>query len=158
MLNLSSWRDLATHCCRCAAILALALAVLPSLAARPQPIFSNSDGVAVNGFDVVAYFNEGAIRGLPAFEVEYRGAKWYFESKKNMAKFLFKPDKYVPVYGGYCAYGVSQGYLVKTDPDAWTVYQGKLYLNFDVITRSHWLKDRNQYIAKADKNWPRLIN
>ena len=65
--------------------------------------------------------------------------------------------RYLPAYGGYCAYGVAQGYLVKIDPEAWTIFDGRLYLNYDRSISETWRKDVPGYVHKADGNWPRLI-
>lgn len=136
---------------------ALWLACGSAVAAGGRDIYTDDSGVAASGYDVVAYFDRGPVRGLPAFQAEYRGAVWYFANKGNQDMFRMSPAKFIPAYGGFCAYGVSRGYLVKTDPQAWSTHKGRLYLNFDVITRKHWLRDRENYIALADKNWPRLI-
>ena len=85
------------------------------------------------------------------------GAKWLFSSAEHRDAFAKEPEKYAPQYGGYCAYGVSQGYAVKIEPDAWTIVNGKLYLNYDRGVQKTWEKDLPGYIAKADKNWPGVL-
>ena len=125
--------------------------------AAPNTLYLDDDGVAANGYDVVAYFDGEAVRGLPDFSIEYRDALWYFETPENAAKFQRDPERYEPKYGGYCAYGVSQGYLVGTDPEAWSVVGDTLYLNYNATIRTRWLADQADYIAIADKHWPRLI-
>lgn len=134
----------------CVAVMALASAH------AEQKIFTNSDGVAVNGYDVVAYFDSEATRGIPGFEVEYQRATWYFETQANADKFQRDPEKYAPQFGGFCAYGVSQGYLVATDPYAWSIVKGKLYLNYNATIRTRWLSDLDQYLTIAQKHWARL--
>ncbi len=126
--------------------------------AAENPIMVDGDNVAANGYDVVAYFDGRVSRGIPAFSIEYRDATWYFESEESASTFQRDPERYEPLYGGYCAYGVSQGYLVATDPNAWSVVKGKLYLNYNAPTRNHWLSRRDEYIDLAEKHWPRLIN
>lgn len=64
------------------------------------------------------------------------------------------PEKYAPQYGGYCAFGLSNGYKAQTDPQAWTIDSGKLYLNYNLNVRQEWNKNRKERIEKADKNWP----
>ena len=123
----------------------------------PSQILVDKDGVAVNGYDVVAYFDGESVRGIPDFSIEYRGATWYFETPANAGQFQSNPGKYEPMYGGYCAYGVSQGYLVGTDPEAWSVVDGTLYLNYNGTIRNRWLANQANFIAIADKHWPRLI-
>ena len=138
-------------------VAAIVASVAVSSSAAPSAILVDEFGVAAKGHDVVAYFDNRVTRGVPDYEVEYRGAIWYFESAANATKFQRNPERYEPVYGGYCAYGVSQGYLVPTDPSAWSVVNGKLYLNYNATTRNRWLSDRENYILIADKHWPRLI-
>ena len=95
--------------------------------------------------------------GLPAFAVNYKGAEWYFVTASNAAKFRLSPDAYIPKYGGFCAYGVANGYLVKSDPLSWSIHQGKLYLNFNDILRVKWLTGRAEYLSLSEKYWPKLI-
>jgi YHS domain-containing protein len=115
-------------------------------------------GVAIKGYDPVAYFTKGApARGSKQFSLKHQGAEWRFASAENKALFVANPDKYVPAYGGYCAYGVAQGYLVKIEPDAWAIRNGKLYLNYDSGVQRTWAKKPVQYISKANQKWPGLI-
>ena len=113
------------------------------------------DGKAIRGYDPVAYFTAGKpIRGNDQFVFEWNNAKWYFASKQNLELFKTNPAKYAPQYGGYCAYGLSNGYKAPVDTDAWTIDNGKLYLNYNLDVREEWNKDRKERIQKADKNWP----
>lgn len=115
------------------------------------------DGIAINGYDAVAYFTNGKpVKGNETYSVEWKGAKWYFANKSNADLFKKSPEKFAPQYGGYCAYGCSRGYKAKTSPDAWTIADGKLYLNYDISVRAIWDKDRQNYIRKADRNWPKV--
>lgn len=116
-------------------------------------------GFAINGYDAVSYFaGQGPVKGNAQFAVDWKGAKWLFASQANATLFKNSPEKYAPQYGGYCAYGCSRGYKAKTSPDAWTLVNGKLYLNYDTDIRSRWDKDRANYIQKADANWPEVKN
>ncbi len=117
-----------------------------------------TEGVAIRGYDPVAYFTEGEPReGKPEFSTEYKGAKWQFASSENKALFESDPDKYEPAYGGFCAYGVAQNYLVKIEPDAWAIRNGRLYLNYDRNVQSQWAEKPDEYIQQADEKWPELI-
>jgi YHS domain-containing protein len=117
-----------------------------------------TDCVATMGYDPVPYFAEcGPRQGKPEFAAEHKGVKWHFASAENKARFEADPDKYTPAYGGYCAYGVSQGYLVKIEPDAWAIRDGKLYLNYDKSVQTQWAAKPAEYIAEADRQWPALI-
>lgn len=130
---------------------------LPALAATPE-IYA-SGGIAINGYDPVAYFTEAApVQGDAAHAVDYKGATWHFANAENKAAFEADPAAYAPQYGGYCAYAVSKGATAKTEPDAWTVHDGKLYLNYDISVRSIWQQDVPGNIAKADTNWPDVLN
>ena len=113
------------------------------------------DGKAIRGYDPVAYFTAGKpVKGDDQFVFEWNNAKWYFSSKQNLDLFKANPSKYAPQYGGYCAYGLSNGYKAPIAADAWTIDNGKLYLNYNLDVREEWNKDRKQRIEKADKNWP----
>jgi YHS domain-containing protein len=143
------------------AVLALVAAIPVTLVISPAnaapPIYVKR-GLAIRGYDPVAYFTQSApVRGEKDFSYEWNGAKWRFASAANRDLFAANPESYAPQYGGYCAYAVSQGYTAKTVPEAWTVYEGKLYLNFSLNVRSLWRQDIPGYIAKADANWPGVL-
>lgn len=127
--------------------------------AEKAPIFTSIvSGVAVGGYDPVAYFTEKKpVRGQASITLEHGGATWRFSSEKNREAFKSDPARYAPQYGGYCSYAVSQGYTAKGDPEAWSIVGDKLYLNYDKSVRAAWEKDIPGYIAKADKNWPGVL-
>lgn len=111
-------------------------------------------GVALHGYDAVAYFDrKAAVKGSPAHAATYRGVRYQFADAADKAKFEASPERYVPVYGGFCAYGVAQGFKVDIDPEAWSVVDNRLYLNVSKDIRAKWLKDTRRYIRKADGNW-----
>ncbi|MGK9230164.1 YHS domain-containing protein [Inquilinus limosus] len=142
-----------------AALVCIAPAIPAAWAEAPRPVntLGSTDSVAIRGYDPVAYFREGAPRqGKADFAVERDGATWWFASAENKALFESDPEKYLPAFGGFCAYGTSQGYLVKVEPEAWSIVDGRLYLNYDLGVREMWLKDTKGYIAKANSNWPGL--
>jgi len=138
---------------------AIATYFIPGANSAPQTINTlGTDGVAIRGYDPVAYFTEGAPRkGKAEFTVEHKGAKWQFASAEHKAMFEANPEKYTPAYGGFCAYGVAQDYLVKIEPDAWAIRDGKLYLNYDQNIQRRWSQKPDEYIATADKKWPGLV-
>jgi YHS domain-containing protein len=106
----------------------------------------------------VAYFTKNApVKGLDAHTYDYKGAKWKFSSDENLQLFKGNPDKYSPQYGGYCAYAVANDSLAKVDPDQFTILEGKLYLNYDASIQKDWLKDRANFIKKADAKFQALI-
>ena len=128
----------------------------PALAAKPS-VFATG-GIAINGYDPVAYFTESApVKGDMAHSSDWEGAKVLFASADNKAMFDADPEKFAPKYGGYCAYAVSKGATAPTDPNAWTVHEDRLYLNFSVDVRSIWKQDIPGNVAKADANWPGVL-
>jgi len=134
-------------------LLGLSLFISASLFGQQDEIYVK-DQAAINGYDVVAYFKEGKpVKGNNEFTVIYKGVNWLFSTKTNADLFNASPEKYEPQYGGYCAFGCSRGYKAKTSPDAWTIVDGKLYLNYNTDVRDTWNKDQQGYIKKADANW-----
>ena len=134
------------------------LAFLPLALAGKPPTFANGDG-AIRGYDPVAYFTLGQpTRGLDQFSTRWQGAVYKFASADNLAQFEADPAKYAPQYGGYCAYAVSQGYTASTDPDAWSIVDGKLYLNYSLGVRQRWERDIPGHISAANNNWPEVLN
>ena len=113
---------------------------------------------AILGFDTVAYFTLGkAVPGRDPFTHEWMGAKWKFASQAHLDLFKAEPARYAPQYGGYCAFGVSRGYLVKIEPERFRVIDGRLYLNFDAATQAEWLKDPAGHIRRADAQFEQLL-
>lgn len=122
-----------------------------------KPAVYSKDGFAIRGYDAVSYFTEGkAVKGDEKISLKWNDATWLFSSEKNRDAFKANPDKYAPQYGGYCAYGLSRGYKAPTEADAFSVVDGKLYLNYNLDVRKEWSKDQKGYIEKADKNWPEV--
>lgn len=134
-----------------------AMAAGRAIAAEP-PVYATG-GVAINGYDPVAYFTaEKPVEGSPEFTSDWDGATLRFASAENKAMFDGDPEKYAPKYGGYCAYAVSKGYIATTDPDAWTVHEGRLYLNYSKSVRALWAARRQHHIEQADMNWPDVLS
>ena len=143
-------------------VLALAASLAFSMAASAaDPVFVGAaDGggrAAIRGYDPVAYHLEHKpVLGKPEFKAEWNGAEWRFVSAANRDAFKLDPARYAPAFGGYCAFGASRGYKVSTDPDAFTIEGGKLYLNYSIPVQNTWNKDRPGYIEKATVNWKTL--
>jgi YHS domain-containing protein len=138
-------------------VLAFALLALGALPAAADPPVYQVNGVALGGTDPVAYATEGRpVEGDAAYSASYDGATWHFASAVNRDLFLSDPERYAPQYGGWCAYAAAKGAKAPTDPDAWSVINGRLYLNFSEDVRSRWLGDAADYIAAADAAWPAL--
>jgi len=124
-----------------------------------EPIYQTTFGdVAIRGYDPVAYFTTGkATKGDSDHSFEWTGANWYFDSEENRNLFKANPEKYAPQFGGYCAYAVAKNSTAKTDPEAWTIVDGKLYLNYSKKIRDQWKEDQAANIVKGHKNWPGLL-
>ncbi|MEQ9240495.1 YHS domain-containing (seleno)protein [Roseovarius indicus] len=134
---------------------AAALLLAPRFAKASEAEILSYDGAAIGGYDPVAYFSEGEpVKGKAAHAVTWQGAEWRFATDANRETFEANPEAYAPQYGGYCAYAASKGAVAPTAPDAWTVHDGKLYLNFSQTVRGIWSEDIPGNIAKADANWP----
>jgi hypothetical protein len=132
------------------------LVVLAGTAFGQSKVFVK-DGVAINGYDAVAYFTESKpVKGDARITTKWNNATWLFASKANLEKFKKSPEKFAPQFGGFCAYGMSQGHAADTDPNAFTVVNNKLYLNYNPEVKEMWSKDRDNLINKADKNWAEL--
>jgi YHS domain-containing protein len=114
-------------------------------------------GLAIDGYDPVAYFTEGRpVKGDPRFTHSHRGATYQFMSAASRDLFAKEPDRYVPQFGGFCAYAVSRNYTADTDPLAWKIVDGKLYLNYNARAQAKWQEDVPGNIAKGHANWPGL--
>lgn len=142
-------------------LIAFVLFVFVSLAAASFASageYFEKEGLALRGYDPVSYFTAGKPeRGLPQHSHVHQGSKFLFATAENRRLFVENPDKYAPQFGGYCAYGTSRGYKVSTSPDAFSVVDGKLYLNYNASVQKGWEKDIPGRIAKGDKNWPKVL-
>jgi len=117
--------------------------------------YFEKDGAAIRGYDPVAYFTENnPVKGSPAYQVAHNGSTFHFASQANRDLFRADPARYAPQYGGFCAYGTAAGYKAAIDPAAYSIVDGKLYLNYNADIQKKWRADIPGYIAKADKNWP----
>lgn len=134
--------------------LALAMASAITSVAWAGEYFEK-EGVAIRGHDPVAYFKDGKpVKGSAEYRFEHKGSIFHFTSKAHRDAFAAEPERYAPQYGGYCAFGVSGGYKASIDPGAFTVRDGKLYLNYNRDVQKQWSADTPGHVAKADRNWP----
>ena len=123
-----------------------------------KPTIFAEEGIAIRGYDPVAYFTESQpVKGSEEHSYEYLGAIWQFSSAENRDAFENNPEQYAPQYGGYCAWAVKEGSTAPIDPNAWKIVDGKLYLNFNQTVQEKWQKDMSGNIAKADQNWPGVL-
>jgi YHS domain-containing protein len=125
------------------------------IAARaPVAELNNKNGLAVKGYDVVAYFSDGRpVKGTANESYQWQGATWQFASPEHRAAFMREAARYAPQYGGYCAYAVAQGDIVDIDPKQWKIVDGKLYLNANFLAQTLWLRDPAGHIKNGDANW-----
>ncbi len=121
--------------------------------------YTQDNGVAIDGTDPVSYFRQAQpIAGSAELSYDWNGATWLFSSEENRDLFVADPERYAPQYGGFCAWAVSQGYTAPTDPDAWTIVDGKLYLNFNQRVQRTWEQDIPGHIQNANANWPAVLD
>ncbi len=117
--------------------------------------FFEKDGAALHGYDAVAYFSDKQpSKGVAEFKADYKGSTFYFASKANRDAFVHDPAQYAPQYGGFCAFGMASGYKAATDPAAFMIVDGKLYLNYNRDIQKQWSADIPGFVVKANKNWP----
>lgn len=141
-----------------AAVAAPAAALWTHPAAAAEPYVFSKGGVAIRGADPVAYFTEGApVLGSPDHALMWEGTTWHFATLENMEAFIANPQAYAPQYGGYCAFAMSKGYIATSVPEAWTLHEGKLYLNYSVNVRQVWLEDVPGNIELANGVWPTIL-
>ena len=133
------------------------VAVLAVYTVASAASVNQTEAVALKGYDPVAYFTENkAVKGSDRFTAKYQGAIYRFESAANRDTFAAGPARYAPQYDGYCAYGVASGHKADIDPNAFSIVNGKLYLNYNKAVRFLWQRDTQGYITKADQNWPEV--
>ncbi|MFT3678894.1 MAG: YHS domain-containing (seleno)protein [Ferruginibacter sp.] len=125
--------------------------------------FNLENGLAIQGYDPVAYFTKNkAVKGKKEFSTYYQGSTYYFSSAENKEAFKNNPSKYEPEYGGWCAYAMgAKGEKVAIDPETFKITNGKLYLFYNKFfnnTLKDWNKDENNLHTKADANWSKLFH
>ena len=133
-------------------------AVTDASAGKPRYYTGYVRGVAVGGYDPVAYFTERKpVRGKKEFETKWDGVKWRFASAENRDVFLKTPKKFAPQFGGYCAYAVGIGTTARGNPRNWKIVNGKLYLNITRGIQRTWERRQSHYIKAGNRNWPRVL-
>ena len=137
---------------------AILLLALPLGAQTKVLVNVDAHGVALEGHDPVAFFvDSAAVRGDSTHRATYGGATYWFASEAHRALFLADPARYVPQFGGYCAYGASRGYAAKVEIETWQVIDGKLYLNYDRGIQRRFNQNVAEYLRKAYANWPGIV-
>mgnify|MGYP006292777675 CR=1 FL=1 len=140
--------------------LALVLFVGAPMAAQDSTnaaSYNTVDGVAIKGYDPVAYFTmEAAVPGDPAISAEYDGVTFHFSSEEHRELFAAEPERYAPAYGGWCAWAASRDSLADIDPTQWVIHNDRLFLNFSGFVNTRFRLRLDHNIAEADRNWPDL--
>jgi YHS domain-containing protein len=142
----------------------LALAVVTLLGALPGFAFGGSptpvsavnatDSIGLEGYDPVAYFIIGKpTPGVNEYTYRWKNVTYKFASAENQARFKADPEKYLPQYGGYCAYAMSLDRIADIDPNKWAIVDGKLYLNNGLVAQSLWSLNKSGHIASGNRNW-----
>jgi len=140
------------------ALVGSALLVSASLLLAGEPVnMAGASRIALSGYDPVAFFTDSKpVPGSPAFTAEHGGAIYLFATEAHRKAFLAVPGKYLPQYGGFCAYGVSVGALFPVDVNTWQIRNGKLYLNLNSEILDAFNKDFEGNVSKAEAAWPGL--
>lgn len=134
--------------------------VAPASSARaetPAVYVDRTQAAAVGGYDLTSYFAGAPVRGSAQFAATHNGATYHFVNAENRARFLADPSAFLPQYGGYCAWAVSNNYTAPADPTAWRVVDGKLYLNYNAAVQERWARDIPARISSANTNWPNVL-
>ena len=117
-------------------------------------VSTNANDLAIHGYDAVSYFTDSkATKGNPKYTATYKSAIYQFSSEENRNNFKQNPEKFTPKFGGYCAMGVALIKKLETDPTAWKIVDGKLYLNLNKAVQKKWSTDIPGYITTADRVW-----
>lgn len=133
-------------------------AVAPMAKAQNRPLFYVADGAAVSGYDAVSYFRtSGPVPGHSDIALMWKGTTWRFASEENRDRFERNPRAFSPRYGGYCAYAMAKNKLVSSDPQAWRIVKGQLYLTHSLKIEQIWQRNVGKYIRLADSNWPGIL-
>ena len=121
-------------------------------------MYFSAEGAAIDGYDPVSYFeSESPLLGHPEIAVMWKGAEWHFVSQENRELFESNPRAFAPQFGGYCSYAMAYGILKSTDPQAWKVVDGRLYLTHSIEIEQMWERDQAEYIHMAEENWPAIL-
>ena len=135
----------------------LTLAAALAAKAPVEAVNKNGEGIAIKGYDPVAYFTKAEpVKGSAQFAHHWMGATWWFATAEDRDLFVKDPDKCSPQFGGYCSWAVSNNNTADIDPTARKIVDGKLYLNYSKSVQKMWEKDLNKRIEDANRNWPAL--
>lgn len=152
------WRSKVRSGCVFGTFLAGALSLAGGAVAGSAVNTGYFGGVAIMGYDPVAYFTEGRpMKGSPEFSYRWLGTPWYFASAEHRDMFVQDPERFAPQYGGYCVGEMAaDGVTVSIDPYAWRIVDGKLYLSYDQGFAGEFAANPEEYLSKAEANWPQV--
>jgi YHS domain-containing protein len=135
-----------------------ALGAAPAYAEKAPVYTAFLSNVAVDGYDPVAYFTDARpVRGSASFRLTHQGFEYRFASQAHLDAFRANPSRYLPQYGGYCAWATAQGNTAPGNPRYWRIVDGRLYLNYSADIQRQWEADIPGFIASANANWPGLL-
>lgn len=140
-----------------ASLIVAACAATPGKVSQTRPVdeLNLQKGVALKGYDAVAYYADGAPAvGDPGIAYQWQGATYLFSTAEHREAFKADPAHYAPQFGGYCAFAVSRGTTADADPHQWAIVDGKLYVNNNAFAKKLWDQDRPGNIVAGDANWP----
>ena len=135
------------------------VAIATSVFAAGNDVNATPTGLALQGYDPVAYFTDGEpTKGDWDISSEYNGATYRFASEAHKATFEADPEAYAPAYGGYCAFGTAMGFKFDGDPTLWKIVDDTLYLNLSPAVQERWSEDIPGFIENADTNWTDIVD
>ncbi|MEP4194322.1 MAG: YHS domain-containing (seleno)protein [Aliishimia sp.] len=134
-----------------------ATTAFPVFASDVPELNLSRSGLALRGVDPVSYFEAGKpLQGRKDIVLDYKGGTYRFGSQETLALFKSNPEKYLPAFGGYCAYGTAVNTKVDGDPNVWHIVDGQLYLNINRSVDRVWQRNIPRYLRDANKNWPNI--
>ena len=137
----------------------LVFSAIASFAGGKQLLNLDKNGVAIQGYDPVAFFTQHKpVKGVQQFNSAFNGATYWFASAEDKHAFDKEPAKYEPQFGGYCAYGVSKGARAPVKIEAWQIVNDRLLMQYDLDVKGEFNKDQQGTLKKADQNWPGLVD
>lgn len=138
---------------------ALSVALATTSIAAGVELNASSTGLALQGYDPVAYFTQGEpTKGDYRISSVYNDATYRFASEEHKAAFDADPESYLPQYGGYCAFGAAMGFKFDGDPEYWKIVDGELFLNLSKDIQVRWEEDIPGLVERADTNWTEIAD
>jgi len=136
------------------ALVATILATQLVVTGEAKLVNTGEDSIAIKGYDPVAYFTNGRpVKGKSEFTYSWNGARWQFADGAHRDMFAANPERYAPQFGGFCSMALAHGQIADVNPEAWTIVDGKLYLNFSESVRRKFRQNIHDNIKKAEANW-----